>query len=122
MELIRTTLATERRNWISRWNSLINPVDDSIMMIAATAVLLSHKLTHEQWAILSLEVKFLQHTLINELHALRPVLLIVIGTALMKEDTLDNAHLLSLLGALHETAHRSVVIVLTEVLEPVSLL
>ncbi len=97
-------------------------VDDGIMVEAATAVLLSHKLTNEQWAILCLEAKLLEHTVINQLHALRPVLLVVVGTALMKKDTLDNTYLLSCLGTLHESAHRCIVIFLTEILEPVCLL
>mgnify|MGYP006958171632 CR=1 FL=1 len=96
-------------------------VDDSIVMVAATAILLGHKLANEKRAILSLEVEFLEHTVINELYALRPVLLVVVCTTLMKKDTLDNTHLLSLLRTLHESAHRCIVIFLAEILEPVCL-
>ena len=98
----------------------MNTVDNAVVKMADTTLLLRHQFTYEQRTILCLEVQFIEHAFVDDIHSLRPILLTIVGTSLMQQDALDDTYLLCLLSQSNEFAVWIVVIALAEVLVPIS--
>ena len=89
------------------------------MQETASTIFLGHQFTNEQRNILRFKTQFGKHTGIYKVNALRPVLLTIVGTTLMKKNTLDYAYLLGLFGKIYDCSIWIIIVFFAEILQPV---
>ena len=93
--------------------------DDGVVLPACSAFVFLQQFAYEQGCGCGREVEFGEQSVVDEFHLCRPVGLGVVAAPLVYEYAADDACLLCLLGAVHQSAERVVVVLRAEALQPV---
>ena len=119
VQLVLCARTASRRNDVCSWYRLLYMINYCIMQETASTIFLSHQFTNEQRNILRFKTQFGKHTGIYKVNTLRPVLLTIVGTTLMKKNTLDYAYLLGLFGKIYDCSIWIIIVFFAEILQPV---
>ena len=83
VEFVEVAGASERRHHIGCWDYEWHGGYHAVVERAGTSVLLCGEFAHKQRACFGFEAEVGEHALVDEFHALGPVALTVVGTALV---------------------------------------